>query len=549
MSQVMTQINNKLILSTYQKNILSWLKENRDKHLMIDAVAGSGKSTILKQIAISLHNRGIEPENILIVVFGKQNSLDLRDKFGSHWRDSIHTLHSIGYQILSKNIGKIREVTSNKYLKIAKNLGYIGNRNKPGSLIKDGCIQSETEFLKLYDFMRLSLSDFNIDSVEKIVNYYGLDRIYSMTACLTAIIKIDEIGINQALLKGSIDYTDMLYIPITYKEIAGNEIQFRIKKYNFVLVDECQDLNPLQRKLSSQLVKSDGQSIYVGDPKQSIFGFAGATINSFDEIQKQISATVLPLSACYRCPKKHIQLVNNIYPNIPIKPSSNAVNGIIRQIEIKKIYHQKNDLILCRKTAPLVEYCFKLISQGIPAKIKGKDIGKELIAEINRIDKYARNTIRDRYSFKDFLAHIEAYKEFKQKQWQRLDYPDRLKTLLSDKLDCLKIVFRSLTNDVTLNGYKNAIRRLFSETSHFVALSTIHRAKGLESDRVYLLDYQSMPLTWKDQQPWELEQEHNLIYVALTRSKSKLYLVTNSDREGRANSIIDINYVKKLGDE
>ena len=51
----MTKTTYSFTLSSYQKKILSWLSHNRERHLMVNAVAGSGKSTTLKQIAISLH--------------------------------------------------------------------------------------------------------------------------------------------------------------------------------------------------------------------------------------------------------------------------------------------------------------------------------------------------------------------------------------------------------------------------------------------------------------------------------------------------------------
>ncbi len=58
-----------------------------------------------------------------------------------------------------------------------------------------------------------------------------------------------------------------------------------------------------------------------------------------------------------------------------------------------------------------------------------------------------------------------------------------------------------------------------------VTLSTVHRAKGLEGERIFILQANDLPLTWRNQTQWQRQQEDNLLYVALTRSKSKLYVV------------------------
>ena len=56
-------------------------------------------------------------------------------------------------------------------------------------------------------------------------------------------------------------------------------------------------------------------------------------------------------------------------------------------------------------------------------------------------------------------------------------------------------------------------------------LSTVHKAKGLEADRIFLLNPDEMPLKWHNQQEWELQQERNIKYVALTRAQSELYFM------------------------
>jgi len=77
----------------------------------------------------------------------------------------------------------------------------------------------------------------------------------------------------------------------------------------------------------------------------------------------------------------------------------------------------------------------------------------------------------------------------------------------------------------TINCILKQIRKLITEKENSVKISTIHRAKGLEAERVFIINYNELPLKRSDQKEWEIEQERNLLYVAVTRAKSELYLI------------------------
>jgi len=69
------------------------------------------------------------------------------------------------------------------------------------------------------------------------------------------------------------------------------------------------------------------------------------------------------------------------------------------------------------------------------------------------------------------------------------------------------------------------IDRIFSDDVDGTIFSSVHRAKGLEADTVYIIRPDQLPLIRKNQSDWELGQEYNLKYVALTRSKNRLVFV------------------------
>ena len=290
---------------------------------------------------------------------------------------------------------------------------------------------------------------------------------------------------------------------------------------NSTLVHNCQDLNAVQLELVMILAGSTGRILAVGDPRQAIMGFAGADDESYNNIVKRTKAIEMPLSICYRCPRSHIELVKEIYPQIPIEPSPKAINGTITQIDsddIEKLI-KSGDMVLCRKTAPLVRLCIRLISRGIKATVKGRQVGKSLEKELEEIAKLPG------YNFKFFNDTLAQYYEIKLQKYQGLDNEEQLVEILKDKLQAIATIYQSQPQATGIEDLKHYIDQLFSDKNSPITLSTCHRAKGLQAERIFIYQPEDMPMKWKNQQDWQLEQEENLLYVALTRSKSELFIV------------------------
>ena len=525
--------------SKYQQKILDWLAQGSG-NATCNAVAGSGKTTTLKLAAQKLQSMGYLPSDIKVIVFGKQNSLDLIAKFGREWKYSIQTLHSVGFRVLQQEIGKFRRderVVSSKYRRIAENWKLIPRRTKKrtlkGSLTESKAISRVEHFLTLVDLARLTLSDLSIQSITKIAYHHNLEGIHDFKRVTDAIATILVEGQEQAINQHRIDFTDMVWLPVYW---ALNEKSW-FKTYKWVLTDEAQDLNAAQLELSMMLAGDRGRMLYVGDPRQAIFGFAGADNRSYEKIVERTQATELPLSLCYRCPKSHLELVNRIYPEIPIESTEDAAPGILECIDKSDLWDEEHpghlvvgDMVLSRKTAPLVSLCIRLIGQGIAATVKGKDIGKQIKSELEAI----ADIIGFRYE--EFNVFVEQYKQFKFQTYENLDNAEQLKENLADKLNALSTIYSSQPNAKSIEHLCNYIDDLFSDDESPITLSTCHRAKGLEGDRIFIIKPEDMPMTWESQLGWQEEQEDNLLYVALTRSKSELYIVGNPDWFKNGNS-------------
>ena len=514
--------------SKYQQGILNWLADETG-NATCNAVAGSGKTTTLKLAAQQLRSMGLEPKDIKVIVFNKQNSLDLIAKFGREWKFSIQTLHSVGFRMLQREIGKFRRderVVNSKYRRIAEDWKLIPKKTKrktyKGSLTQSKAISRVEHFLKLIDLARLTLSDLSMDSIRQIADRHNLEGIHDFKRVTKAISDILLKGQEQAIDSHRIDFTDMIWLPVQW---ALNEKSWW-RTYKFVLIDECQDLNASQLELSLMLAGDRGRILSVGDPRQSIYGFSGADNRSYQKIVERTQAKELPLSLCYRCPKSHLDLVNRIYPEIPIEAAKDAIAGTLESIEQNHLWDEAHpghlvvgDMVLSRKTSPLVSLCIRLIGRGIAATVKGKDIGKQIKSELEAIADITG------FRYDEFNLFVNQYKEFKFQTYENLDNGEQLKENLADKLNALTTIYSSQPNATCIAHLCDYIDDLFSDDESPITLSTVHRAKGLEGDRIFIIKPEDLPMVWESQKQWQQEQEDNLLYVSLTRSKSTLYIV------------------------
>lgn len=520
-------------ISSYQQRIIDWVKNGKG-NACCNAVAGSGKSTTLRLAAAALEASGISPNQIKVCVFGKANAQDLISKFGKNWESSISTLHSAGWQLIKSalNIQNTRGlIKNNKYKKIAQDLQLISSSKYVGKL--NNKLEKENDFIDLIDLVRLTLvsEDLDKETLQDICNHFEIGKIDDYVYVVDAINDVLQTGEALANDAESFDFTDQIWLPNLWQ--LTKEKWFN--PYQFLLIDECQDLNAAQLALVLSLAGENGRLLFVGDPKQAIMGFAGADCNSYQNILEKTGAIELPLSTCYRCPQNHIELVKKNFPEIKIeacpeqsrRAKSEAPSGKIEVITEDDLWGNKScrlvegDMVLSRKTAPLVSLCIKLISKGIAATVKGKSIGEQLKGTLKEIAKIPL------FEYANFNSSVNIYRDSKKQRYKGLDNEEQLIVSLNDKLSALIAIYRSQPQANSISDLENYIDTLFSDEHSPIILSTCHRAKGLEGDRIFIIKPEDMPMRWRNQQSWQKQQEDNLLYVALTRSKSELYIVGN----------------------
>lgn len=292
-------------------------------------------------------------------------------------------------------------------------------------------------------------------------------------------------------------------------------------------------------------LKIEGHQTYIADglaTHNSIYGFSGADAESYAKIKTRTDATEFPLSVSYRCPVLVIREAQTIVPGILPRP--NAPLGTVRWISETALYSEvkEGDLLLCRMTAPLISTCLDLIRQRVPARVRGKDIGRLLTKTVSVVSE------RGGFKFNDFPKFLQEHTDAQIKKLRGRDdtesQVERLydlesallasydgmgmrETSTTDKSKPHPYGYSGWSGDESLQvkDFCDFISGLFSDDRPGVMLSTVHKAKGLESERVFILRPEKLPLIWKGQKSWEQLQEMNLKYVAITRSLDTLVYV------------------------
>jgi DNA helicase-2/ATP-dependent DNA helicase PcrA len=322
--------------------------------------------------------------------------------------------------------------------------------------------------------------------------------------------------------KWLVDFTDMLWLP--------NILGLRPKQYDLVLVDECQDISTAARRLLISSVRRGGRMMWVGDRRQAINGFAGADSESFDAIIRETRAQVLPLSVCYRCPTSHLARARVWRSDIEAR--AGAPVGSIRTLDRIDYVDiaAAGDLVICRRTAPLIGLCFELIAAGTSAMVRGRaDMSKGLI----KIAKRASKKLTKPEWLAKFGERLTGYEEAEATRLRAKSRDDSAAAdavdALHDRIECVRIIFRS-SGAQSLADLVAAVERIFADKNAAVTLSTVHRAKGLEADRVVILESDRL-MSSRATQAWQIEQEENLSYVAWTRAKSEIIEILAPKRD------------------
>jgi DNA helicase-2/ATP-dependent DNA helicase PcrA len=509
--------NSNFTPSKYQAAVFAWIqnviKLGKAAAAMIMAVAGSGKTTTILQMLQFVPTTW----KVIFLAFNKNIANELAQKvpanvfaktFNAAWHGTW--LYHVKTKYMEVDQYKVRNQLKKNILSpedydlygaFVSNLVGKAKGAGVGYLVPN----VSAEWYKLIDHF-----DLNLDSDD---------------ADMNRAIEIAQEALAYSIQTAYqiIDFDDQLYMPLI-KNLRGFQ-------NDLVLVDESQDLNAVQQALLKRMLKPNGILVFVGDERQAIYGFRGADSAAMKKMKEAFDAVTLPLYKCYRCSKAVVKAAQRYVSEIEF--AEDAPEGSEQQL----FYHdakvfKSTDAIICRNNAPLVQMAYKLIARGVGCKVLGREIGENLVNLINKMKAKG---------IEKLIVKLEAYKAREIAKLTSQGHEDRAGAI-EDKIECLMVVINSLDeNNRTVPALIDRIENMFQDKvdkrtgkanpdfAGILTLCSAHKSKGLEFERVFILDaHQYMPSKWARQQ-WQKEQEINLIYVAITRAKVDLFWL---DSEG-----------------
>lgn len=481
--------------SKYQQAIYDFIA-NGNGNAVVGAVAGSGKSTTI----VNALNIIPSHKTKVFLAFNKAIVEELKKKVTAP-NTTVQTLHSAGFSAMMRTYKS--KLDTYKYTNFLKDSLYLLSETVSVDTPNDEVSAFKSRVLKLLDLSRAGLLN-NADDIVDCAMAHDIDLSGDEAE---VVLKLMQWGIDQVT---KIDFADMIWITVMKN--------LRVQTYDWVMVDECQDLSPMQNKLFQMMVEpKNGRFVAVGDRAQSIQYFAGAGNDSFDNIANLPNTIELPLSICYRCPKSVVAKAKELVPQI--EAAEWAEEGIVETVlDLKKA--KAGDMVLSRVTSELVKCCMKYIRAGIPAYVKGQDIGAGLKSIIKRSKK---TNVTELFEFlQDELYKIQTSTAKRLNISMEEAKDDKRYIAFEDKCNTLSVIADGCEDT---GAMVKKIDVLFKDSDKGICFSTIHKSKGLEADNVFIIALNKLPLQRAMKNPIQAQQEWNLYYVAVTRSKKALYMV------------------------
>mgnify|MGYP004591616313 FL=1 len=378
--------------------------EHVDGPCLVMAGAGSGKTKVLTTRIINLIEEGINDYNILAITFTNKAAAEMRDRVRNMYgdvRSFIGTFHSLGLRIIRENyelcglFNNFNIIDSDDVLSIIKKI--MKNNNIDPKKFSPYAIRNKISFIKNELLSDAELDKFFNTEFDKMVK-----NIY---------FKYQSILVESNV----VDFDDLLAKPVILFREHKDILEKYQERYKYILVDEYQDTNPVQYKLTKLLANKYKNIFVVGDMNQSIYGFRQADYKNIVNFEKDYKdCKVIKLEENYRSTNNILNAANSVIANnkerkdlrlwsehgdgVKVKyirsyDERHEVTIVIN--EIKKLlengYHRKDIAILYRTNAQSRVVEEGMLSNNIPYRVVGayyfynrKEI-KDLIAYLRLI--------------------------------------------------------------------------------------------------------------------------------------------------------------------
>lgn len=481
-------------LTDEQQSIVD-LSKDTDDNILVNALAGTGKSTtlVLQMIACANKIKRIASEaTVLSLAFNTRITKDMETKLKEFHEDygvpidhiEVRGLNSCGHRTWGTTVSR-RLVVDKK--KTANILRQILKDELKGQDLRDAwdCYYEMCDAVAMakhkgyvptgkYEHARrlISKEDF----------YGSLDD--KLSPFIQGIVDHALFESIKASYGGLIDFDDQIYMPTLF---GG-----AFPRFPLVVADEFQDFNEVNHAMLEKLARD--RLFAAGDRWQSIYAFRGAVIGGMDRVRAKFNMSERPLTNTFRCPEAVVNVARFRVPEYKSRKPGGRYE-VLGSLEPRSI--PDNAAIICRNNAPLFRTALLLLRAGRSVSVAGSDIGYKLVRIMQKLGD--DDTPRD--------AVISAINDWTDAKLEK----NKDMASIMDMAECMKVFAQQ---GKTLGQAIGWAESLFAQQGS-LTLTTGHKAKGLEWDVVYHLD----PFLIKQTD----EQDLNLRYVITTRAKQELY--------------------------
>ncbi|REK56923.1 MAG: ATP-dependent helicase [Bacteroidetes bacterium] len=495
------------------------------KNFAVAALAGSGKTYFMRRLVKALTGWG---KSVMVLTFSAPTKVEWWGHIKGIGNDkaSATNIHSLCYRSFPPEFPKTRkgrayviEVNEWKVRNLINK--EIVKEEKGGHLVRALTVFIDLVMCNLIDIadskaletlaekygnqLSPNRGAIDFDKLELFPDYEEKNIAPDLTALLVAL--APDVMTKLLADNSSISFAEMVYRPIIEN--------WPLEKFDVVLVDESQDLNPLFIELIRRIQKEKSSVGFVGDSLQSIYGFMGADNSAFESIQNDFHCDQFPLVQSRRISKAVADYVNGVFP-CGIEALEEAKEGGVETIPTKQMVElaDSGDMILCRRNADCVTVGFALMAQGKNVRLANSE--KLVFALFKKMFELEGAEDRDFARMQESAA----------KRLQGADDKNVSDSSATDIYRTIQIVF---SHSESLEKAIVNVAKLTAPSDSAIEIMTGHKSKGLEANTVFLYEGEKgFKVHFEGIKDWEIAQENNLYYVACTRAMESLYIVTDT---------------------
>jgi DNA helicase-2/ATP-dependent DNA helicase PcrA len=506
------------------------------------AGAGTGKTrAITHRIAYAAAIGAMDPQRILAITFTARAAGEMRTRLRSLGVPTVaaRTIHAAALKQLlffwpSVFGGRTPDLLTSKTGFLGEAINRAGLQGTININSRDTLrdIANEIEWAKVSQIGPTDyLTELDNRAAKPRVNAEQVAQVYTAYES----IKRQELAM---------DFEDVLLLTTAMLE-EEREVRERVQdQYRYFTVDEYQDISPLQQRLINAWLGNRQEICVVGDPAQTIYSFAGATSSFLTTFTTRFpDAEVIRLTSGYRSTPEITFAANSLLRSATMGQELNAQNDHGDKPEVLAYNDESSEI------AGIVADMTALLSSGVPAQEIA--VLARTNSQLNSLERamngaklpyQVRSTERffDRPDVKEFLKGVRTASVI---PTEGINWLDELRTLAQpfltgqsiDGIAGLLHLARELDEDTnftpkTLRSYlrevEDRVQQNNPPTMPVITLATLHAAKGLEWERVFLMgaNVGLLPLETNGftLDARMIEEERRLFYVGMTRAKREL---------------------------